>query len=328
MPEIHSSPVHTLTNNILHAFENPHEGFVNRLKMTVEKGHVLPEIALLDDLVSPVGPKAVGAPAEIHLHITHLEVLWCFIYGWMVRYEEGFQKRALALEKGLAYSPAERLLSRANSLLEWSQSVADEYTCWPAELPSPVSWESSAEKCYTEKANLVFQEAAAFLLIHEWVHGTRNHIVNWHQLSRHEKLELEKEADNGAYDALVGDRTDNEKLHLAWAILSAVLSSFYLLPTKTPVNQSNHPELHHRVQHMLFGFNFIEEQLLAYFHGLCVEVLRDVFKNMQWSDPDDGYETAEACLQATLNQLDNMLVESATMSVCRSPIFQPGSFAR
>lgn len=313
-----SSPIHKLTNNILHAFENPHEGFVDRLKVAVEKGHVLPEIALLDNLVSPDGPKAVGDPAEIHLHITHLEVLWCFIYGWIVRYEEGVQKRALALQEGTNYVPAEQLLSRANSLLEWSQSVADKYTPWPTELPSPVSWESSTEQWYTEKANLIFQEAAAFLLFHEWVHGTSNHIENWHELSRHEKLELEKEADNGAYDALVGNRTDNEKLHLAWAVLSALLSSFYLLPTKTPVKQFNHPELHHRVQHLLLGFDFTEERLRAYFHGLCVEVLRDVFKGVQWSDPDDGYDTAEECLQATLDQLEERLDESTTVPLHRS----------
>lgn len=318
MPEKSSSPIHELANNILHAFENPHEGFVYRLKVAVERGHVLPEIALRDDLVSPVGPKAVGEPAEIHLHITHLEVLWCFIYGWMVRYEEGYQKRALALEKGTIYIPAERLLSRANSLLEWAQSVADEYTPWPTELPSPVFWNSSTEQWYTEKANLIFQEAAAFLLLHEWMHGTSNHIVIWRDLSRNDKLELEKDADNGAYDVMVGDRADEEKLHLAWAVLSAVLSSFYLFSTNTPVKQLHHPELHHRVQHLLLGFDFTEERRLAYFHGLCVEVLRDVFKDVQWDDPDDGYETAEELLQATLDQLDMMLDEFTTTPLRRS----------
>ena len=42
-----------------------------------------------------------------------------------------------------------------------------------------------------------------------------------------------------------------------------------------------------------------EERLLTYFCGLCLEVLRDLLKDVQWSGPDDGYDTAEECLQAT-----------------------------
>ncbi|BEP50817.1 phage exclusion protein Lit family protein [Variovorax sp. V116] len=314
-----ASPVLVLEHNIIHAFENPHPGFVERLQRAVAEGQILPEIALRADLAPPDPPQTRGEPAEIHVHVTHLEVLWCSTYAWMVMYEEEVQKPAVAHEQGTTHSPDVQLITRAHQLLAWAESISDVYTPWPDGLPSPINWVSAAEEWYAQKANLVFQEAASFLLLHEWAHSTSLHLQQGPGLSDQDYIELEKDADNTAYDVLVGDREDDEKLHLAWAILSALLSSFYLLKTTSHVKQYRHPELHHRVQHMLFRLDIADERPRAYFHGLCVEVLRRTFTAALWSDPVDGYETAEELLQATLDQIDTMLDRTAATPLRRSP---------
>lgn len=309
------SPIYALEYNIISAFENPYPGFVDRLQKVVDSGTVLPVISLRADLVSPVGPKVSGEPAEIDLHVTHLEVLWCFIYAWLIRYEEVVQRPKLEP----AYVVDPQLLARAEKLRNWAQTVADVYTPWPRGLPSPITSASDQERYFTEKTNLIFQEAISFLLLHEWMHGISNHAHGWRELSAEDKLEREKEADNGAWDILVGDRDDKAKMHLAWAVMSAVLSSFYLLSTDTPVKQFHHPELHHRIQHLLLRFDFSEERLQVYFHGLCVEVLMSIFA-IPWEHPSEGYDTYVELLQSILDQLDAALGPDMTTPLKRSRV--------
>ena len=71
-------------------------------------------------------------------------------------------------------------------------------------------------------------------------------------LSGQDNIELEKDADNTAFDALVDHCSDDEeKLSLAWAIISGLLSSYYIVKSASAVKQCRHPELHHRIQHLL-----------------------------------------------------------------------------
>lgn len=313
-----TSPILVLEHNIIHAFENPHPGFVDRLARAVTDGFVLPEIALRADLVAPVAPKTSGDPAEIDIHVTHFEVLWAFVYAWMVIYEEQVQKVAIAQREGTTHTLDTRLTERAHELLEWAESAAHAYTPWPAQLPSPDRWQSPAEEWYAGKANRVFQEASSFLLLHEWAHSTSYHLNAQSGLSDDDYIDLEKDADNTAFDVLVGDREESEKTHLGWAVLSALLSSFYLLPLGSPVKQYRHPELHHRVHHLLQKLDFADARHQAYFHGLCAEVLRRVFTGAHWVDPPDWYETEAELLAGTLDQLDRMLEPTVPVPLCRS----------
>lgn len=310
------SPVLVLESNIIHAFENAHPEFLARLQHAVSAQLVLPKIALLMDLTSPTTPhatrKKAGTPAEIHLHVTYLEMLWAFIYSWMVLMEEGIMKPAMTLQFQPVNSHSD-LLPGAERLLSWAESISTSYTAWPEGLPSPRRCATAAEQWYAEKANLAFQQAVALLIAHEWVHATSGHLQPGSPpLSGLDNIELEKDADNTAFDALVDHcSVDEEKLSLAWATISALLSSYYVVKSAPAVKQRRHPELHHRIQHLLDRLNLRDEKISAYFHELCAVVLRDVFADAAWSDPEDGYETSGQLLQATFDQLDQMLLNGS-----------------
>jgi len=87
-----TSPVRALRYNLLSAFEKANESFQARLQAAIEQGRISPEIELDERPGIPVAPKISresrdSAPA-IRLRVTYREILWAFIYAWMVLYEE------------------------------------------------------------------------------------------------------------------------------------------------------------------------------------------------------------------------------------------------
>lgn len=92
------SPVLALEGNILWQFENLSVFGAQTLKSQVAQGTISGEIELDMSAAPPKGPRVVrqetGVP-EIHVDLSHLEMLWAFIYGWMVVYEESVQKAQL-----------------------------------------------------------------------------------------------------------------------------------------------------------------------------------------------------------------------------------------
>jgi hypothetical protein len=318
------SPILALEHNIIHAFENARPGFTAQLLTAIETKQVLPEISLRLDLTLPKGPRvtkvAEGHPAEIRLHVTHLEMLWGFIYAWTALYEEGIQKPNMEAIRGESFPSDSSLLARAQSLLNWACAMSGTYAPWPPELPSPLK---SDEDAHAARTNSIFQQATAFLIAHEWVHVTSQHVRLQPGVagpSDVDAIEYEKDADNTAFDTLVDPQSDDdEKLLSAWAVLSVLLSSYYLVRDRSRLKQHRHPELHHRIQHLLERLHFEGELPRAYFHGLCIEALRHTFSEAPWQDPDGGYETAEECLQSTFDQLDEMLANETLPLPCRSP---------
>ena len=127
-----TSPVLALRYNILSAFEKANESFQARLQAAVEQGRLSPEIELDEQPGSPVAPKisreSRGSAAAIRLHVTYLEILWAFIYAWMILYEEGVQKPLLRGESPAQIDDRTPLLSRARELFEWALGLRASYT--------------------------------------------------------------------------------------------------------------------------------------------------------------------------------------------------------
>jgi hypothetical protein len=116
----YESPILALEHNVVFAFENVGPGFVDQLQKAFDTGLIAKHIDLRMDLVSPRGPKvtreASSKPAVFHLHVTHLEMLWAFIYGWMILFEEDIQKPQIDDRSPLAHG-ATPLSRRALDLL-------------------------------------------------------------------------------------------------------------------------------------------------------------------------------------------------------------------
>lgn len=296
--DLSQSPIFALENNILWQFENLSPYDLQKLNVQVAEGVLSGEIMLDVAVACPVTPwvesKAKQVPV-VCLQVAYLELLWAFIYGWMVVYEEGVQRPQLEDRPPPEEGMAAELIMRADKLLLWARSLHAGYTRWPADLPSPCSYATAMEQYYGEKANLVFQKATAFVLSHERAHAVLGHLDSVRQMgsSRSLRLELEKEADLVAFDNLISQGLDdNEKSAEAWAILSVLLSSFYVCRNPCDALRSEtHPALHHRLAHVVHSLDFQDERFKYYFPFLCRLVLQVLFPGPL--HPKNSFESAQ-----------------------------------
>ncbi len=306
------SPVLTLEGNILWQFENLSEFGAQTLKMQVAQGTLSGEIALDMSASPPKGPgvtrKTAGIP-EIHIALSHLEMIWAFVYGWMVVYEESVQKPQLC-PKRVMNAETEKLVDQAHGLLEWSASLREAYTPWPAGLPSPRHYSTKQEEWYGLKANLVFQKAISYLLCHERAHAALGHLdVIQNAAGAGLRLDMEKEADVAAYDDFLGQSLDDrEKLPEAWAVISVMLSTFYLYrDPRNALLPGGHPALHHRVAHMIGRLALTDPRYNDYFSFLCRLVLQAVFPE-DLEPKRQFYDSGDALTDA-FDRLDRLALE-------------------
>jgi len=308
-PDLSESPVLALENNIVWQFENLSEFGAKQLKLQVAGGIFSGEIALDLSATSPTGPSVTareGGIPEMHIKVSHLELLWAFIYGWMVVYEEGVQKPQLRPDVVMSEETSQ-LLSRAHELLEWAGSLRLGYTPYPAGLPSPKFYATSQEQEYGLKANLVFQKAVAFVLSHERAHAQLGHLtIGERPLTAQERLDMERDADMAAYDALVSQGLDdNEKLPEAWAVVSVMLSTFYLYEdARNALRPGGHPAVHHRVAHIIERLAMREPHYDYYFKFLCRLVLQAVFPDVL--APERQFDDWEDALADAFDRLDGL----------------------
>ncbi|WP_442682174.1 phage exclusion protein Lit family protein [Stenotrophomonas sp. JC08] len=314
------SPILALQGNIIHAFENPNGSAVEQLRRAIDEGKVSNELDL--DLTPgiPQAPRAIqanGSPASLVMQVAHLELVWAFIYGWMVVYEWGVQRPMLADTFDGRIHFDTPLKERAARLLDWAASLKHGYTPWPQGLPSPAHQKDEEEREICLKANSVFQQAVAFYLFHEFAHAQQGHLGfitagSGEGLDPNSVLEMEKEADDFAYRMIVSHDDDEETLrHKAWPILAAVLSSFYLIHGPQEVYQERHPHLHQRVAHMLAKLNLPEGQSQDYYHYLASTVLKLSMQGpllvlRDGSEADDQPEIFDTALDALDAELDTL----------------------
>lgn len=311
------SPIGCLQGNIIHAFEKPNLSTVDRLRKASEDGKVLPTIDLLLDQISPRGPfvKRVGSNAQIAMYLTHAEMLWAFIYGWIVLYEESVQKPWMNGEFDGYINLSNDLTKRAAQLLDWAASLRRGYTPWPAELPSPEYSASSEEQDYALKVNGIFQSACAFLLYHEFCHATQGHFEaraysDTSEESLATAVQLEREADEYAFNALVDINDDEQTRRVkGWAVLAPALSSLYLIGDCSELFQRRHPHLHHRIDEILQRLNYTHEPTRFYYQYLCSTVLTVFHEAERTEDPGNLYPTefedADEALRTKLDELDS-----------------------
>jgi hypothetical protein len=314
--DITRSPILTLQGNMLSQIEHLKNDVEGSLREEVDTGRIWPEIQLGMDDRPPRGPhlaaRTDGVP-EVWLDVPFLEMLWTFIYGWMVVYEEGVHRPMLpgtSLPTGPR--PAD-LIDRACSLLGWSKSLSTGYTRWPQHLPSPVSasYANSAERYFGEKANLVFQLAVALIFNHERAHAVFDHLtISSEVRDQSLLLQLEKEADTFAIDRLLrSGLSDAQKTAESWAIVSAVLATFYCAhDPRLALRPGIHPALHHRAAHFIRSLALEGEAYQHYFALLARLVLQDLFPSVLGFE--EKFEDAEDALSDALDRLD-AAVESA-----------------
>jgi hypothetical protein len=275
------SPIHALQHNIVWAFENPNGSAVESLRSAVERGLLTPVLDLDTRPMRPLPPRATkldDQPAQIVLHSVYLEMVWAWIYGWIVIYEESVQREWIAGRFDGRIVTDTPLKVRATQLIDWSASLRDAHNCWPNGLPSPCYWESEREEFYALRANGIYQSSVAYLLYHEFAHIRQGHFGVLDDIDTDEQraiaIQMEREADDFAFSALVGvdDEEDIKRLK-AWAILAATLTALQLVRTPAGLFQGRHPHLHHRVYEMLTRLNFRDIRWRGYYGYLANTIL-------------------------------------------------------
>ncbi|MHB8744075.1 MAG: phage exclusion protein Lit family protein [Sulfuricaulis sp.] len=311
------SPIDVLEHNVCQAFENPDGARNEQLLGAIEAGQFDPEIRIDDTEASPRGPRATaGQPPHLVLHQPHLELLWCFCYGWMILYDEGVQRAMLnGTWRGHIVLDTS-LKQRAQGLLQWASSLRAQYTTWPNGMPAPSGGNSEEETAWCQRANNVFQSAVAFLLYHELAHILLRHLDAHNPTGTPEAqlatVDMERDADDFAFHVFLADTDgDDKRERLGWAVLASVLSSLYLVDGLVGVYQRRHPHLHHRIAHMISRLQFQQQRLTDYFAFLAACVLT-VFSRASrdaqaLSLEPDVFDTAEDALHAELDVLDEAI---------------------
>jgi hypothetical protein len=314
---IFESPILSLQNNILFAFENANIAFADELRNAIIQGQVSKDIDLILDCLPARGPfvtkEAKLKPAVMHLYVTHLEMLWAFIYGWMILFEEDIQKPQLAGRSVIRHGTTP-LSARALALLSWAMQMGTQYQPWDKDLPSPITYADMTEKWYGEKANLVFQQAVAYFLAHEYAHIALGHleIVLSLDLISPIRIEIEKEADVKAFEIAIGhDSGDQYWLSRPYAAVCAVLSSFCMIGRRPALlGPQSHPALHHRLNHLLSALNFQTEERKVYFCTLSAMALEQFFPHPHDLSGGPLFDTGEDWLQDVFDQLDTMMIST------------------
>lgn len=317
MKEELDSPILDLKNNIIWAFENatPYAG--TTLSEAIRKNKISDKIILDFDYkkAPPRGPRLCQPnhilPPEMCIGVKHLELLWSFTYGWMIIYEQGVQLPLLEKRYNGTFESSDPLICRACQLLEWSMSLRTQCTAWPPELPSPRHYATQNERTFGEKVNLVFQQAAAFLLGHEFAHATGDHLNYAHRNTPNiSAIEAEQDADVAAFSSLIeATYDDSEKLSQAWAILVAVLSSMHIGENlKTAFVQRRHPPLHIRLSNFMQMLDFKEEKYRSYFPMLATLILEHSLPELE-SVPRcaEMYDDSEEAFQDVLDRVEKLI---------------------
>jgi hypothetical protein len=311
------SPILDLEHNVIWAFENatPYAGKV--LAKAVNQNQVARDINLIadDTTAPPKGPHLLSGngatAAQMCISVKHLELLWSFIYAWMVIYERGIQKSLIENTWNGQVDCSDPVLQRAQRLRDWSSSLQNQCTPWPQDLPSPSNYCFEIERIYGEKANSVFQRAVAFLLGHEWAHAVGGHLGFLPASAPDcDAIAAEQDADVTAFLSLVQSTDDErEKLSNALAILFTLLSTIFLgVEVRSPFVQKRHQPLHVRISNAMQMLNFKNESYCYYFPMLASVILEWALPELK-SIPRSAavYETAEDAFSDTLDRIEKWI---------------------
>ncbi len=267
-------PISVLYNNIMKCFEDINPSSQALLQKYIDKGKFNPEI-IIDEGYDPIKFPVVNLEtSQVTIQSTYLSHLWAFIYSIFVIYEEAIQKKLLEgtfQGKIILDTP---LLKRANSLLTWAMSLKESYSEWNTALPNPnTDYEKDdLETFYIGKINNLFQSTIAFLLYHEVAHvvqGHKSYYLGYEQLDNFDEIkELEKEADEFAFNMLIYDDGEKNKLEKGLSIMIAFCSAL-MLTSSPSLFQKKHPDIDQRLLTVISKLNFekIESEFYVYYLG-------------------------------------------------------------
>ena len=307
-----------LFGNIVSRFEKIQPDILDTHYKAIESGYISTEIDYDESPHKVKTPFSNRKTRQIYLQETYLSYLWSFIYSIFVIYEEGIQKRMIERTwDGMVNYDDNPLLTRAHKLFLWSISLIDTYSPWDNKLPNPKIHANAQEQFYAEKVNGIFQDAVAFIMFHEFAHLTHGHDIYYKledntqedKEKNYNLLEIEKEADNFAFDTLMKEYDDTSKqLTSIFAIQFVLTSSFLLEPNKSQTIQYSHPTLDNRLFYFLQKINTgkVEHDFyIKHISSIGLRMYLEKYKILNTYNKINEFDTVEDMINHYLETLDH-----------------------
>jgi hypothetical protein len=257
------SPIRNLYDRIIDSFYENGPLTSARLDDLVKNGMISRGIYFNPEQSALRTPKVDLLSRQIEVHESYMSFLWCIIYNFIFLNETS-QKLTVENQKVIRINNESAVgLDEMNYLLGWGLSLRDEYSQWPPNLPNPAT---AGEK--TTMANVLLVEVIKYLLYHEIAHLANNHIAYLNlietptgmlsQQELYELKELEIEADNYAFDMLVGPELNEHTYNKALACIVAQLSNLFVISKTQHLKQPRHPDIDTRLFNLMNRIMFEE----------------------------------------------------------------------
>jgi hypothetical protein len=305
-----TSPVEVLKENIISTFETADLDSIRRSASSKKISGAID----YDNAQEKVKmPHAKTENRDIYLQETYLSYFWSLIYSLFVIYEEGVQKPLINNQFNGKIDQSKPLLMRARELYEWSISLLEKYSPWDERLPNPKVHNNDKEKYYAEKVNNLFQMAVSYNLFHEFAHLTLGHDSYFDgrpgytlsESERAERIQLESDADNFAFDKLLGTLSTNESnFPVGVAIIMANVASILAVDSPSQVRQIIHPDIDERLHRVFLKLGLEQESGQFYCWYLGCLAIRLFFMKHGLAESPKEYKTAQDAFASYLQEFD------------------------
>ncbi len=245
-------PIRVLQHNLIYAFENMNQEFLDLVQEVIERTDLDPGIAYMIEEEKLKSPYVLFN--KIFIQESFLSYVWCMSFSLVVLYEDAIVKRSRREILGdQEEEPDMMKIQEAYALWAYGVSLIDNYTEWNKELfPNPEYYDERYEDLIP-KINGVYLAAMCFILAHEFAHLELEHSkTDIPGMDNNELgIIIEKEADLRALNLVINHKTTINSTGENMGVLVGLCS---LLFFKSTTEEKAYPDVDDRIDAV---FNFV-----------------------------------------------------------------------
>lgn len=245
-------PIRVLQHNLIYAFENMNQEFLNLTQAVIARTDLDKGIAYIIEEEKVKSPYVLFN--KIFIQESFLSYVWCISFSLVVLYEDAIVKRSRREILGdQEEEPDMMKIKEAYALWAYGVSLIDNYTEWNKELlPNPEYYDERYEDLIP-KINSVYLAAMCFILAHEFAHVELEHPkTNIPGIDDNELgIIIEKEADLRALNLVINHKTAINSTGENMGVLVGLCS---LLFFKSTTEEKAYPDVDDRIDAV---FNFV-----------------------------------------------------------------------
>jgi hypothetical protein len=312
-------PTRVLKYNIADRFENLRpEIKTMQYDDAINKKKISREILVLMDKKSIKSPFANCRTNQIILSEPFIAFLWIIVY-YFFNINEHIQYRMLRNNWNGYIDLEDSFIKRSSDLFKWGLTLRYRFTDWDLKLPNPDLDNSNLlkeELNIIGKINNIFLNSISYIMLHEYAHIVNKHCDLYNKIRVKKNLDkiessllhdLEKEADNFAFDSIIKEYDDNNyRMLKGLSIVLAHISILFLLKDPNGLIQQNHPDADVRLLTLIDKLALETEKSQFYIKSLIGIACNTFFNLHSIKLKEKDYETVEDQIADYLKILDNI----------------------